>query len=180
MIRNFAVAVAAATALAASAASANTVAITGGGSLSCNGSAIGACVGITGGGAPAAPSGPGTLSATTADRYVGTPATAAATAARLNTLAGTSFTGTGVGFNGADIGNATTFTTLAQYVVLRIGNDNVFLQNSAGAAVTYILSGITGLNAVRVFGEVPLPGAAWLMLAGLGGLAAARGRRKQA
>lgn len=172
-------AVAASAALSATAASANTVSITGGGSLSCNGSAVTGCVGLTGAGSPAQPTGLGTVSTTTADRYAGNPPQASAVAGRLNTLAGTSFTGTGVGFNGADIGNATTFSTLAQWVVLRIGNDNVFFRNDTNGLVTVALSGITGLNQVRVFGEVPLPAAGWIMAAGLAGLGFA-GRRKRA
>lgn len=162
-------AAAVATAFAVTGAAANTLNLTGSGSITCNGAALGACLGIF--------DGTGSTSTTTAGQFNGNPATAVATAGRLNALAGTSFAGTGGAFDGADRGNALTFTSIAQWLVLRIANDNYFIKNSSGAGVNVTLANVNGLNQIREFGQVPLPAAAWMMLAGIAGLGFARRRR---
>lgn len=173
--------------IAAGAALANPITVNGGGSLTCNGVSIGACQAFTGAGGGASGGGPtglGVLSATNADTYTGTPSSEANEAARLNTLAGTSFTGPD-GVRTIGSGGDQTFTTLAAWVVLRIGNVAIFIKNISGGSLTvaYVATPGTGrgLSHYTAFGAnaVPLPGAAWLMIAGLGGLAAS-GRRKKA
>jgi hypothetical protein len=160
------------------------ITINGGGSLTCNVGTITYCLtyfGAGGGANGGDPTGFGGLSATNADTYTGSPASEANEAARLNTLAGTSFTGA----DGARIignGAGQTFTTLADYVVMKLGPVAIFVINVTGGPLTivYTSSQGRGLSHYTEFGGnvVPLPGAAWLMLAGLGGLAAT-GRRKR-
>lgn len=165
------------------AAQANTITVAGGGSLTCNGAAIGACQAFTGAGGSAnggEPTGLGVLSSANADTYTGTPSSEANEAARLNTLAGTTFAGTdGVRTNGG--GGGLTFSTLRDYLVLRLGNDAVFVQNTSGGAlnIVYTSSQARGLSHFTEFGAgnvVPLPGAAWLMIAGVAGLVGAQRR----
>jgi len=121
-------------------------------------------------------------------------------AAFLNDLVGTSFT-TGVR---TDLGPADdiydgemdndilefTFSTTAEYFALKMGNNVSFFKNLAGAVTLTVMfdraNGAAGagfgLSNITEFGsvaEVPLPAAAWLMIAGLAGLRIA-GRRKEA
>lgn len=125
----------------------------------------------------------GILSSTTADSYNGQPSSEADEVARLNTLAGTSFVDTD-GARTLGNGGSESFSVLGEYIVLRLGRDAIFLRNFIiGGALTidYTAGRGGGLSHFTEFDRastVPLPGAAWLMMAGLGGLAAAR-RKKQ-
>jgi hypothetical protein len=176
--------------LAATSATANTITINGGaGTFSCNGGAAGACLAFVGGGSPGSPTGLGTLSSTNADEYLGVPASASAEAARLNLLAGTSFSGTGALYDGNQTnggGGDLTFSTLATWIVLKIGSDNVFIRNCTNGLLTIAFDAFSGqgsgLSHYSEFGapsQVPLPAAVWLMGAGLAGLGFA-GRKKSA
>ena len=183
------IAAAAFAAMAAQPAFASTLTIGGGvASVSCSPS----CAGIIGGGVTSAPSlgvtggTAGSLSGTSASLYDFTPSDAVNEAKALNILAGTNFT-SGVQ---TDMGGASsaTFSTAASWIALKIGNSHFFLNNTAGPVTLFIAylkaSGRAGAGAglshITEFGnEVPIPGALWLMGAGLAGLGAA-GRRKKA
>lgn len=168
-------------------AAANVITINGGaGSVTCTPS----CSAFTGAGAPGEPTGLGVLSATNADEYDGTPSSEANEAARLNTLAGTSFVGTDTtqidGSSSSDGSPDDTFMTLALYVVMKIGNDAIFIKNTSGGQLTIAYDSFTGqgsgLSHYSAFGAaapIPLPAALWLMGAGIAGLGFAR-RRKPA
>jgi hypothetical protein len=178
-------ALAAATAVSASAAAANVIMITGGaGSLTCNGALAAQCQGFTGAGSPGEPAGLGILSDTAVDEYEGTPSSIAKEAARLNILAGTSFTGAS-GVRTAGTGGDMNFQTLALYVVMKIGNDSIFIKNISGGLLTINYDSFaaqgSGLSHYTEFGApvVPVPAALWLMVAGLAGLGFAA-RRKPA
>lgn len=168
------------------AARANTITVAGGGSLTCNGAAVGACQAFTGAGGGASggdPTGLGVLSSANADTYTGNPSSEANEAARLNTLAGTSFTGAN-GARTAGGGGSLTFSTLAQYVVMKLGNVAIFVKNTSGGSLTiaYTSAAARGLSHYTEFGTgnvVPLPGAAWLMIAGVAGLVGAQRRKKE-
>lgn len=168
----------------AGAAHANTIAVAGGGSLTCNGAAIGACQAFTGaGGGGAGPTGVGVLSSVSATDYDGTPSSEGDEAARLNTLTGTtSFTAANA-TRVAGGGGSLTFTTLAEYIVMKLGQDAIFVKNTSGGAlqIVYTSAQARGLSHYTEFGAsnaVPLPGAAWLMIAGVAGLAGAQRRKK--
>lgn len=135
----------------------------------------------------------------TAEAYAA-PADPAAMAAFLNGLVGTSFvTGdrTNLGaaddiFDGEQDGDVLefTFTTTAEYFALKMGTNVAFFKNLAGAVTLTVMfdradgrdgAGF-GLSNITEFGEapseVPLPAAAWLMIAGIAGLgAASRGKK---
>lgn len=169
-------------------AAANVITINGGaGSLTCTPN----CEAFIGAGSPGEPTGPGTLSSTNADEYDGTPSNEAAEAGRLNTLAGTSFIGTDglqIGGNDSSDNNPDdTFMTFALYVVMKIGNDSIFLKNTSGGQLTVAYDSFpgqgSGLSHYTEFGAaapVPLPAALWLMGAGIAGLGFARRRGKPA
>jgi hypothetical protein len=168
----------------ASGAFANPITIAGGGSLTCNGAAAGACQAFTGGGGSATGAGPtglGILSGTNADTYAGAPASESDEAARLNILAGTSFSGLD-GDRTDDTPDNLTFTTLSAWVVLKIGPVNIFIRNISGGLleIAYTSSQGRGLSHYTEFGVVPLPAAGWLMLAGVAGLFGAQRRKKVA
>jgi len=148
-----------------------------------------ACEGFSGAGGldidPAAPdtidpTGLGTLGSV-AQLYNGSPANEAAEGARLSTLVGASV-GAGTKFDPP--GNP--FDSLALYIVLKIGAHDIFIKNTSGGSqtYTYALNGATGvgLSHYTTFGEVeiPLPAAAWLMIAGIGGLGFASRKKKAA
>lgn len=177
-------ALAAATAVSVSAAAANVIMITGGaGSLTCNGALAAQCQGFTGAGSPGEPTGFGILSNTAVDEYDGTPSSKAHEAARLNILAGTSFTAADAVRTAGTSGDMN-FATLALYVVMKIGNDAIFIKNTSGGLLTINYDSFpgqgSGLSHYTEFGAppIPIPAAAWLMVAGLAGLGFAAGRRK--
>ncbi len=168
------------------AASANVILIDDGlGSIDCSVS----CEVFTGaGGDGAGPTGAGVLSSSAADYYDGTPSSESDEADRLSTLI-TGSTGLFAGTDGSRTigsGGSQMFSTLAEYVVLKIGNVAIFLKNTSGGSLTINYTSTpgagSGLSHFTEFGsvaEVPLPAAAWLMIAGLAGLSVA-GRRKAA
>lgn len=183
-----AVVVAASAALFVQPALANVITINGGaGTVTCTPN----CQAYTGAGTPGAPTGLGVLSNSAADEYVGVPSNAVNEAARLNTIAGTFFTGTGAAFNGQQFAGSggsganpdDTFMTLALYIVMKIGNDDIFIKNTSGGQLQIQYDSFagqgSGLSHYSEFGDVvPLPGALWLMGAGLAGLGFASRKKK--
>ncbi|GJL91560.1 VPLPA-CTERM sorting domain-containing protein [Hyphococcus sp.] len=173
-------------AVSVGAASANLITIDDGlGTIECTVS----CEAFTGaGGNGAEPTGAGTLSSSAADYYDGTPSSESAEADRLSTLI-TGSTGLFAGTDGTRTtgsGGSQMFSTLAEYVVLKIGNVAVFIKNTSGGMLTVDYTSFpgagSGLSHYTEFGgvsDVPLPAAAWLMIAGFAGLNFA-GRRKAA
>lgn len=188
-VKRFGVAAAAFVALAAQPVFASTLTIGGGvATVSCTPS----CAGITGGSVTSSPSlgvtggTAGSLSGFSASLYDFSPSNPVNEAKALNILAGTNFT-TGVQ---TDMGGASsaTFSTVASRIALKIGNSHFFLQNTAGPVTLLITflkaSGRTGAGGgfshYTEFGNaIPIPGAIWLMGAGLAGLGFAN-RKKQA
>jgi hypothetical protein len=170
----------------AGAASANVILIDDGlGSIDCSVS----CEAFTSaGGDGAGPTGAGILSSSAADYYDGAPSNETDEANRLSILISGS-TGLFAGTDGSRTtgsGGSQMFSTLAEYVVLKIGNVAIFLKNTSGGSLTINYTSTpgagSGLSHYTEFGgvsEVPLPAAAWLMIAGLAGLRVA-GRRKAA
>lgn len=155
------------------------------------------CQGFTGAGGldadPGAPdvvdpTGIGTLSGMKAQLYNGTPNDAPSQRARLDILddglgnLSVSCTGFCVDPSGQLDGNGE-FVSSALFLVLKLGNNNVFIKNTSGGAQTYTYVSDSGLgfSGYREFAgtEVPIPAAVWLMLAGVAGLSFA-GRRKSA
>lgn len=179
-------AVAALSFAAVTSASANIITIDGVATVTCTTS----CQGIVGGSitdmmGPGLTGTPGMLSNMTADRYSFNPDSPEETALALNALAGTSFmTGarTNVPGSGEDMFS---FTTSALWIALKLANTQIFLFNNSGGELTieWDRSGLraAGLSNFTEFGEtvIPVPGAIWLMGAGLAGLGFTR-RRKTA
>lgn len=164
--------------LGAGAASANVLTVTGGlGTVTCTTS----CEGFTGAGSPGEPTGLGTLSDTAADPYEGQPASESDEVSRLNILAGTSFTSADAtrtdGSGGDDM-----ISTLAEYIVLKIGNQALFIKNTSGGLLEIAWDAFAGAGAglshYTEFGEIPIPGAVWLMGAGLAGIGFASRKKK--
>ena len=186
MFKKIAMIAAAAATLGFGAANANLITIDDGlGTIDCTAS----CEAFTGaGGNGAEPTGMGVLSGLLADYYDGTPSSESAEADRLSILVSGS-TGLFAGTDGTrTIGNSgsMSFSTLAEYVVLKIGNVAVFVKNTSGGLLEIDFTSFagqgSGLSHYTEFGQVsqvPLPAAAWLMIAGLSGLGFA-GRRKAA
>jgi len=162
----------------AGAAHANVITISGNnGTITCSGSVEPACAAFTLG-APAldtTPTGVGTLSTSLAWYYKGTPSNEVNEAARLKTLTGGMADFTMGGYYKPAV-TPTSFSTLAAYFVLKVGNSDVYIKNLTGGLLTVNISNLGpafGLSHITFFGgyeTVPLPGAAWLMIAGLGGL----------
>jgi hypothetical protein len=172
---------AAGAALAAAPALANVITVTGTtATVTCTPS----CEAFTGAGGSTTgppgtgPTGLGTLSSTDAHLYTGNPAGEANEAARLNTLAGTSFLGTDA--TRTDPPPALPFSTLALYIVLKVGDAAIYLKNTSGGLLSIDYAGAPGLGLSHVteFGVIPLPAAFWLMGAGLAGLSFAAPRKK--
>jgi hypothetical protein len=131
---------------------------------------------------------PGVPDATNADGWSGTAADAfylannsvASETEYVNAVAGTSFS-TETKTDGGGVTSAS-FFSLAQYILIKFGADPnvVVIRNTSGVGQTYSWSGFEaeggGLRHYTEFGEVPipLPAAGWLLLAGVGGLAAMR------
>lgn len=140
------------------------------------------CEAFTLGGSPGAPSGLGTLSASDAAKYGLANSNPSTEVAALNTLAGTSFTT--ADHNKVDAGGASSFSfmTLAEYFILKIGSVHTFFKNTSGNEVTveYLQTGRAGglSHYSEVGSAVPLPGALWLMGAGLAGLGFSSRKKK--
>lgn len=105
--------------------------------------------------------------------------------AALNVLAGTSFTTDDITTTDGGGVSALSFTTFAEWVIIKVGAGLVFIQNTTGGAmelnVDFSQLGMAGgiSHYAEVGGvEVPIPGALWLMGAGLAGLGFA-GRKKR-
>lgn len=121
----------------------------------------------------------------TADLYDLDNNSEATQALALNALAGTSFDGSdGVRTEVGDQ-ETFTFTTLAEWVVLKLGAGVAFIQNTTGGALDIDFSAFAGegggLGNYTEFGSVeaiPVPGALWLMAAGIAGLGFANRRKK--
>jgi hypothetical protein len=178
----------AAGAFLSTAANANLITVSGTShSLTCNGATAGQCQGMVGGsltvsGNAVTGGSAGSFSNTLADLYSIGKSDEANEAAALNVLAGTNFTGTdGVRTPGS--GGDMTFSTLALYVVMKLGNEWIFIKNLTGGSLTVAYDAVGGggfgLSHFTEFGapQVPLPAAVWLMGAGLAGLGAASRRK---
>jgi hypothetical protein len=121
------------------------------------------------------PTGPGTLSNTSAQLYSGQPADEASEETRLETLVGGDVPGPGVKTEGS----GDMFDSDALYIVFKIGAHAVFIKNTSGGSQTYTYSGVEGLGLSHITEFIPIPAAVWLMGAGLAGLGFAS-RRKRA
>ncbi len=171
---------------AVTSASANVITVDGTATVTCTPS----CQAIVGGTitdmvGPGLTGTPGMLSNMTADRYSFNPDNPEETALALNALAGTSFM-TGARTNVDDDDDSLfSFTTSALWIALKLANTQIFLFNNSGGELTieWDRNGLraAGLSNFTEFGEtvIPVPGAIWLMGAGLAGLGFTR-RRKTA
>ena len=71
-----------------------------------------------------------------------------------------------------------------EYIALKVGKMTAYLFNSGGASqeLTYVGNSAGGLSHKTTIGgdltPIPLPAAGWLLMAGVGGLAAMRRRKK--
>ena len=186
MIKSLGVAAAALFAIAAP-AFANTLVVGGGiATVTCSPS----CAGITGGSITSSSQGaatgtPGSLDTANADLYGFSPSDPATEAAALNVLAGTGFS-TGVQTDAGGV-NSLTFSTVAAWLSLKVGAGTFFLQNTAGPVtlfITFLQAGGPagaggGFSHYTEFGNaIPIPGALWLMGAGIAGLGFARRKKK--
>ncbi len=182
------VAAAAAMSLAAvTSASANMITVGGTAMITCTPS----CQAIVGGSIVDTKMGPGgvtgtagMLSTMSADRYEFNPDSPEETATALNILAGTMFTtGDRDDTLGAGADDAFSFTTAALWIAMKLGNTQIFLFNNSGGDLTidWDRKGLrgAGLSNITEFGEtvIPVPGAIWLMGAGLAGLGFTRRRK---
>ena len=146
------------------------------------------CEGVTGG--SIAPPVLGSLSLVAADLYAVSPNNEATEAAALNALVGTSFVGTDGSKTDAGGVDSLSFATVAEWIVLKLGAGTFFLHNTSGPVqldIDYVKAGGSagaggGLSHYTEFGtsEIPLPAAAWLMIAGIGGLGFASRKKKAA
>lgn len=130
-----------------------------------------------------------TFSSTTGELFDGPTNSGDATeAAWVNTVLGTSFTTADVtaGKVSTGIFDSYSYTTSAQYVILKIGKnpDYTVLMNTSGGAMTWSWNNYKadggGLSHYITLGDpapVPLPAAGLLLLGALGGLAAVRRRK---
>ncbi|NNE39823.1 MAG: hypothetical protein HKN14_02765 [Marinicaulis sp.] len=138
--------------------------------------------GVDWGGAVVDPTGLGTPSMTLADVYDGAPAGVADELMDINTLAGTSFTA--ADYSKDDTSPPSMFTTMAAYIGLKLGPDVIYLINTSGGAlmITVDTGDVrgSGLSHITEFGEVeiPVPGAIWLMVAGIAGLGFSSRKKK--
>lgn len=143
------------------------------------------CEAFTGGSPDAEgdPTTAGVLSGTGADLYDGQPSNEGDEAEKLSILIGSP----GL-FTSAD-GDKTEppvnpFTTLAEFIILKLGDERVYIKNTSGGEllIAYAQNGASGLGLSHTteFGQIPLPGAMWLMGAGLAGLGFAGRRKKKA
>lgn len=163
-------------------ASANVITIGGAATVTCTPS----CQAIVGGTivdnpGPGLTGTAGSLSSTIGDRYDFSPSNPTEEALALNVLAGTSFApGTQTDTGGV---GSFSFTTTAAWIALKLGSGTVFIFNAVGALdITYAANRLAGggLSHYTEFGEsdvVPVPGAIWLMGAGLAGIGFARRRQ---
>lgn len=109
-------------------------------------------------------------------------------AAALNALAGTSFTGADATRTDAGGVGMLNFSTMAEWIVIATGAGQIFIHNETGGAMALNIDFSQfagtggGLSHYTEFGTVvPVPGALWLMGAGLAGLGfASRKKRKAA
>lgn len=133
------------------------------------------------------PTAQGVLSASAADLYDGVPSNESDEAAKLSILV-TGSTGLFTGTDGDKSAEnpSPSFSSFAEYIVFKVGNDRIYLKNTSFGEVqiAYALNGATGLGLSHYteFGEtvIPVPGALWLMGAGLAGLGFGARRKKKA
>ncbi len=123
----------------------------------------------------------GMLSSMTGDLYDFSPSNPTEEALALNVLAGTSFApGTQTDTGGV---SALSFSSTAAWIALKLGVGHVFIFNAGGMLdIDFLANNLRGggLSHITEFGEsdvVPVPGAIWLMGAGLAGLGFARRRQ---
>ena len=172
---------------AVTSASANVITIDGTATITCTPS----CQAIVGGSitdspGPGLTGTPGMLSNMTGDRYSFNPDNPVETALALNALAGTSFmTGARTDVDDDD-DSIFSFTTSALWIAMKLGNTQIFLFNNSGGPLTIDwdrkelrAAGLSNFTEYGDTGVIPVPGAIWLMGAGLAGLGFTR-RRKTA
>lgn len=191
---------AAAFALSVGSAVANTVTLGGAAAIECNDDddlTVG-CLGMTGGSLSLSMNmvtggTPGTLddmSPFSAEIYTIGANSEENEIAALNVLAGASFTvadavRTMAGDVSSDGGMTASFSTLAQWVILKVGAGTIFIKNTTGGAMALNIDfsqiGMAGgLSHYTEVGQIPIPAAIWLMGAGLAGLGFASRRKKAA
>lgn len=134
------------------------------------------------------PTGAGTLAASLAQFYNGSPASAAAQLQRLDILDdgidNNSTTCSGFCSSAGSLNANNQLTSAAAFLVLKLGPHSVFVYNASGGSqtYTYALNGATGVgfSGFREFNAavVPVPAAVWLMVAGVAGLGFASRRRR--
>lgn len=176
--------IAAGAVLLSQAASANVITVGGGtATVTCTPN----CEAFTGGSpnAQGDPTTAGALSNSVADLYDGVPSNEADEAEKLSILIGSP------GLFTSSDGDKTEppvnpFSTFAEYVVLKLANTRVYLKNTSGGELTIWYnqnndSKAGGLSHTTEFGNVvPVPGALWMMGAGLAGLGFAGRKKKKA